>query len=335
MNHLDTFSGIGCFSMAAEYVWQDDYEILSFVEWDKFKQKWLRANWPGVPIHDDADTYKHDGTKIDLLTGGPPCQAVSIAGKRTGDKDDRWKWPAMLRIIQDVQPKWIIFENVYGLVNFNGGLLLDGICLDMEAAGYEVFPPFIIPACSQNAPHRRDRVWVVGHAEHLRQPQPQGGIKNKRGRVINSGKSGLGDTTSQRLQIGELQRETQRKPDKSSPGENSLRGSDLCGMADTTTSRPQTKRDAKKQQSGNVNIYNPWSDYTWITGHDGKQRRVPQLSFCRLDDGDTTGNDRPDIGLLAKGQPYRADFLRSFGEAIVWQTVVPIMRAIKEIEDGR
>jgi DNA (cytosine-5)-methyltransferase 1 len=107
---------------------------------------------------------------VDLLTGGFPCQPFSQAGKRRGTADDRYLWPEMLRVIRLTKPTWIIGENVGGFVTWNEGMVLEQVCLDLENEGYEV-QPFIIPAVSVNAPHRRDRVWIVANRPNRRLKQ--------------------------------------------------------------------------------------------------------------------------------------------------------------------
>ena len=97
-----------------------------------------------------------------MLTGGFPCQPFSLAGKWRGTEDDRYLWPAMLDVIRTVRPRWVVGENVYGIVNWSEGLVFEQVCADLEAAGYEV-QPYIIPACGVGAPHRRDRCWFVAH----------------------------------------------------------------------------------------------------------------------------------------------------------------------------
>jgi site-specific DNA-cytosine methylase len=103
-------------------------------------------------------------TTIDILTGGFPCQPFSMAGKRKGTEDERYLWGEMLRAIQEIKPKFVIAENVFGITNIDGGLVFEQVCLDLEAEGYEV-QPFIIPACAKNAPHRRDRCWFIATNE--------------------------------------------------------------------------------------------------------------------------------------------------------------------------
>ena len=102
-----------------------------------------------------------------MLTGGFPCQPYSHAGKRLGKEDDRHLWPEMLRAIREIQPPWVVGENVLGLVNWSDGLVFHEVQTDLEAEGYEV-QPFVLPAVSVNAPHRRDRIWFVAHRNGTR-----------------------------------------------------------------------------------------------------------------------------------------------------------------------
>jgi DNA (cytosine-5)-methyltransferase 1 len=163
MKLLDLFSGIGGFSLAASWL---GWETVQFVEWDSFCQKVLKHHWPNVPIHSDIKTFNatHLHGTIDIISGGFPCQPYSLAGKRKGKDDDRHLWPEMLRTIREVQPSWVVGENVYGIVNWSGGLVFDEVQADLENEGYEV-QPYILPACAVNAPHRRDRTWFVAYSD--------------------------------------------------------------------------------------------------------------------------------------------------------------------------
>lgn len=159
------FSGIGGPELAAEWMgWENAFHC----EWNEFGKQVLKYYWP------NATTY-HDITKtdfsiwrnrIDVLTGGFPCQPYSISGKRKGKNDDRHLWPEMRRAIQEVAPVYVVGENVRGLVSWNGGLVFDKVQTDLENEGYEVFP-IILPAASVNAPHRRDRIFFVAYSESL------------------------------------------------------------------------------------------------------------------------------------------------------------------------
>ena len=161
MKHGSLFSGIGGFDLAAQWM---GWENVFHCEWNEFGQRVLNYYWPNAISYGDitkTDFTVHAG-QIDILTGGFPCQPYSAAGKRMGKEDDRHLWPEMLRSIREIHPRWVVGENVLGLVNWNAGLVFHEVQLDLEAEGYEV-QPYVLPACSVNAPHRRDRVWFVAH----------------------------------------------------------------------------------------------------------------------------------------------------------------------------
>lgn len=166
MRHGSLFSGIGGFDLAAEWM---GWENVFHCEWNPFGQKVLHYYWPEAEQF--TDITKSDFTKyanrIDILTGGFPCQPYSMAGKRLGKEDERHLWPEMLRAIREIQPTWIVGENVFGLINWNGGMVFDEVQADLEAQGYEV-QPYVLPAAAVNAPHRRDRVWFVAYRNSRR-----------------------------------------------------------------------------------------------------------------------------------------------------------------------
>jgi DNA (cytosine-5)-methyltransferase 1 len=162
MKHGSLFSGIGGFDLAAEWM---GWENVFHCEWNEFGQKVLHHYWPNAETFTDitkSDFTKY-ANKIDILTGGFPCQPYSQAGQRKGKEDERHLWPEMLRAIREIKPKYIVGENVRGLTNWNGGLVFDEVCTELENLGYQV-APVIIPACGVGAPHRRERVWFVAYA---------------------------------------------------------------------------------------------------------------------------------------------------------------------------
>lgn len=162
MNHGSLFSGIGGFDLAAEWMgWNNIFHC----ELNPFCRKILNYYWPEAASYEDitkTDFTGYRGT-IDIISGGFPCQPFSVAGKRKGTSDTRYLWPEMLRAIREIQPTWIVGENVSGLISWNGGLVFDEVQTDLETEGYEVIP-FILPACAVDAPHRRDRIWFIAHA---------------------------------------------------------------------------------------------------------------------------------------------------------------------------
>lgn len=161
MTHGSLFSGIGGFDLAAEWMgWDNKFHC----EWNPFGQTILKHYWPNAISYEDitkTDFTVHRGN-IDILTGGFPCQPYSSAGKRLGKEDERHLWPHMLRAISEIQPSWVVGENVRGLVNWNDGLVFHEVQSDLEAQGYEV-QPFLIPAAGINAPHQRYRIWFIAY----------------------------------------------------------------------------------------------------------------------------------------------------------------------------
>ena len=159
MTHGSLFSGIGGVDLAAAWA---GWENVFACEIDPFCQKVLKYHFPNSTLYENIRTT--DFTiwrgRIDVLSGGFPCQPFSTAGKRKGTEDDRYLWPEMLRAIREISPRWVVGENVLGIVNWNGGMVFEQVCADMEAEGYEV-QPYVLPACGVGAPHQRNRVWFV------------------------------------------------------------------------------------------------------------------------------------------------------------------------------
>lgn len=175
MKHGSLFSGIGGFDLAAEWM---GWENVFHCEWNPFGQKILKHYWPNAKSYTDitkTDFSIHRG-HIDIISGGFPCQPYSTAGKRLGKADDRHLWPEMLRAIREVQPTYIVGENVRGLVNWNGGMVFDEVQSELETEGYEV-TSFILPASAINAPHHRERIYFIAHTnkELLHASIPQNG----------------------------------------------------------------------------------------------------------------------------------------------------------------
>ena len=196
MRHLDLFSGIGGFALAARWM---GWETVAFCECEPYCQKVLKKHWPDVPIINDireitdatiTNADKREGGSraesesikasqfqlganksnyytIDIITGGFPCQPFSNAGKRNGTTDNRFLWPEMLRVIRLFKPEWVVAENVPGILTIENGLVFERVCTDLEGEGYTV-QAVVIPAVSKNAKHRRDRVWFVAESRQKR-----------------------------------------------------------------------------------------------------------------------------------------------------------------------
>jgi DNA (cytosine-5)-methyltransferase 1 len=165
MKHISLFSGIGGFDLAAEWM---GWENIAHCEWNPFGQMNLKYYWQNSISYDDIT--KTDFTiyrgNIDILTGGFPCQPYSIAGKRKGNEDERHLWPEMLRAIREIQPRWVVGENVRGIINWDAGLVFNEVQSDLEAEGYKILP-FLLPAAGVNAPHERYRTWFVAYSDSI------------------------------------------------------------------------------------------------------------------------------------------------------------------------
>lgn len=187
LTHASLFSGIGGAEIAAERAgWQN----LFHCEINPFCRRVLEYHYPNSKSYDnitETDFTPWRG-KVTVLTGGFPCQPFSLAGRRKGADDDRYLWPQMLRAIREIQPAWVVGENVNGIRSMvqsreetemaSGGMLFrenhlirarerftfEEICGSLEREGYSV-QAFVIPACAVGAPHRRDRVWFVAHSD--------------------------------------------------------------------------------------------------------------------------------------------------------------------------
>lgn len=168
---LDLFSGIGGFSLGLEST--GFFETIGFVEKDKFCQKVLKKHWNNINIEEDIRNVKGERYAADIITGGFPCQPFSVAGKRKSTADDRYLWDEMLRVIREVKPRWVIGENVEGIVNINEGMVLRQVLNDLENEGFKS-QCIIIPASGIGAWHQRKRIWIVSYSNNNGSYRSQG-----------------------------------------------------------------------------------------------------------------------------------------------------------------
>ena len=165
---LDLFSGLGGFSLGLERT--GHFRTVAFCDNNKFSKAILDKHWKGIKIYDDVreitkERLQADGIEFpDIITGGFPCQPFSVAGQQKGTSDDRHLWPEMFRIIKAFKPRFIIGENVRGIVNIQDGVVFETVCTNLEDEGYEI-QPFNIPAAGVGAPHRRERIWFIAVRE--------------------------------------------------------------------------------------------------------------------------------------------------------------------------
>jgi DNA (cytosine-5)-methyltransferase 1 len=308
---LDLFSGIGGFSLGLERT--GGFETVAFCEIEEFPRQVLAKHWPDVPCHKDVRELTSDAVgPIDVICGGYPCQPFSTAGKRQGADDDRHLWPEVHRLMASIRPTWGIFENVAGHVSMG----LDQVLSDLEGEGYTAWP-LIIPACALDAPHRRDRVWVVAHSERdtIKQrcePTMQRGRSNE-AKQVGLGSGGNGEFMADTAQ---LQRNGSGKHTKQSERQISEFGNG-CGA------EPMANTGIGGQQG-------PWS--CWHAGHpetESQGQATEPFNGCI---GNIWGPE-PAVGRVAHGVPRRVDRLKSLGNAVVPQIPEMIGRAILEAEN--
>lgn len=216
IRHASLFSGVGGADLAA---YQVGWTNMFTCEIDDFCNKVLDYWFPNTERYYDikgTDFSKWRG-KIDVLSGGPPCQAVSVAGKRKGDKDDRFLWDEFIRAVREIQPAWIVAENVYGILSMvescetphveredslfgeideesgwvSQRYVLYKIISEIENEGYEALP-VVIPACAVGAPHKRMRVWIICHrVDADSEGEPRGEHNGETGDVETRGLGGV------------------------------------------------------------------------------------------------------------------------------------------------
>ena len=313
MTHASLFSGIGGFDLAAEWAgWTNAFNC----EIDSFCRKVLKYHFPNAEQYEDikkADFSKWRD-RIDVLTGGFPCQPFSLAGKRKGTDDDRYLWPAMLGVIRTVRPQWVVGENVYGIVNWSEGMVFDTVCSDLEAEGYEM-QPYIIPACGVGAPHRRDRCWFVAY-------RTDAGIETMR-----EGQDGVhavgvaADADCNRCRIGAYQPESVS---------GSCRPTDnRTGGSNGTVADAYGQRCHEFQSPGQ-----PSQMQERIARNGNAKRRIPDWSgfptqspVCRRNDGIPGGLD----GITVP--KWRNQSIKGFGNAVVPQVALQIFETIKEYDN--
>ena len=261
-------------------------------------------------------------------------------GKRLGKDDERLLWPEMLRAIQEIQPSWVVGENVLGLVNWNGGLVFNEVQADLEAEGYEV-QSYVLPAVSVNAPHRRDRVWFVA--------------KNTKcnGRLF-------GEFEQERAENGELRNIGTRNCDRVceqenagiTPNSDSLR---YRGRYNESFSNKPEEREMDSNEKGNGgSIWGEIERCSWIAPNfqstreqrqcECKQREIqPNRRDCRKiqTDWQNFPTQSPicggDDGLPREldgitFSKWRNESIKAYGNAIVPQVVYQIFKAINEYE---
>lgn len=198
--------------MAAEWMgWQNVFNC----EINPFCRQVLSYYWPEAKSYTDIKNtdFTSYADQIDILSGGFPCQPYSTAGKRKGTADDRHLWPYMLRAIREIAPRFVVGENVSGLISWSAGMVFNQVQIDLENEGYEV-QSVVLPACSVNAPHRRDRVWFVAANTNRKHRRKRTNRQNRQ-KTGNSSKFTSNTSSNRRERKGqaiEIKKGLQQEP---------------------------------------------------------------------------------------------------------------------------
>jgi DNA (cytosine-5)-methyltransferase 1 len=329
--HIDLFTGVGGFAIAAGWA---GFRTVAFCEIDPYCQALIKERFgavmadanssgqrrsdashevdrpalqgrrtsrnesgQGCPPRLYGDIRTIDGTRYrgaDLLTGGFPCQPFSVAGKRTGAADDRFLWPEMLRVINEARPAWVLGENVAGIVQME----LDRVLSDLENLGYSCWP-LVIPACAVDARHRRDRVWIVGHAECSKR-----WAHNEPGGYCEQGHH------SQRQAASRTVKPSEAVADGGKPG--------LAQRQE----QPARKEQLATQRGGNPLRHSERAPSDILA-----ERCGPRGATCEP----SLWEPEPNVGRVAHGVSKRVDRLKGLGNAIVPQVAYEILRTIRAL----
>lgn len=347
LTHQSLFTGIGGLDLAAEAA---GFRTVGQCEWADYPTKILEKHWPDVPRWRDIrtltaeDFYAKTGLRtVDVISGGFPCQPFSVAGKRQGRGDDRYLWPEMCRVIAELRPTWVVGENVAGLLSMaepvgrphmeshtfsrladddhyeavytqQERMLLGGILQDLEAVGYAV-QPFVIPACAVGAPHRRDRLFIVGHAKH-------NGLSAAK---VTGSTAPAGDNQPERAHPS-------GEPAGAGMPGNCTNVADTDGGAVRYDCNNRRQADREIDASANTGCAGGGAD----PNANSNRLQEPRLQRLSKKHGVSIADicwwsTEPDVGRVADGVPNRVDRLKCLGNAVVPAQAYPIFRAIAEV----
>lgn len=328
------FNGIGGFALSAHWM---GWENVMHCEIDSFCNKVMNYHFPNSIQHEDIrnSAFSVYMGKLDILTGGFPCQPYSTAGKRKGKDDARHLWPEMLRAIREIQPRWVVGENVRGLISWNEGMVFEEVQSDLEAEGYEV-QPFLLPAASVGAPHRRDRIFFVAHSRRFagygRQGDESGFSKYNRENKERQEETDQSErlptqgtiTDPQRLRCERdiSEREALQRDEQACREAGS--GDSETGIA---TNSPGSRMEGNRpvgfkessipvgqELSGRDNAGNFWEDWPTqpplCTGNDGFTSKLDGITFSK----------------------WKKESIKAAGNAIVPQVALQIFKAIDQYE---
>jgi DNA (cytosine-5)-methyltransferase 1 len=358
LRHVDLCSGIGGFSLG--FHWAELSKPILFCDTEEWCRKILAKNFPNVPIAKDVKELANDPERLvpdhDILSCGYPCQPFSVAGLRKAEKDDRHIWPSIFRIIAQKRPSWVVCENVYGHI----ALGLDKVLLDLESEEYAT-RTFVVPACAKNAPHRRDRLWII--AKNVANTESQRTRKDDQRLWERSERTGRGEgTTSTKITqsiMGDTEYNGSSSTEIRGSNEEDARGSQkgeiqteqfegASGranhetMADTNCERLQGSEETRNIEECRTdsNQFSTRHGGTSDVADTNCQRTSRRKNMAGSNAKDVRQSSRfgedkniwfvePNVGRVAHGVSKRVDRLKGLGNAIVPQIAMQIGLAIK------
>jgi DNA (cytosine-5)-methyltransferase 1 len=307
---IDTFSGIGGFSLAAR--WLGGIETVQFVEREPYCQRILRKHWPDVPIHDDICTFNPAPGSADIVCGGFPCQDISIAGKQAGIKEGTRSglFYELMRIVRMVGPRFVVLENVAAITS-NG---LDAVLGALAEAGFDA-EWACIPAADVGACHRRDRWWCVAYASGADRAGRAEGIGWRERSAADAGRCGISESGGSADSVAnsdhhhvsaKQQQQGQQWPTASSDG---------GGNWNAAHSHHQRQQERQPAAIAGGTEWTGWGDAPRRLNPDWRSY-LSQPVLCRGDDG-LSG---------------RVDRLKALGNAVVPQVAaIPLARVLEVV----
>ena len=320
--HIGLFEGIGGFSLAARWA---GWETIAWCEWNEFGQRNLRYHFPEAEGFGDitkTDFTKY-ANKIDILTGGFPCQPFSIAGQRKGKDDDRYLWEEMLRVIATIKPTYVVGENVTGII----GLALDTVLSDLEAQNYTT-ETFIIPACSKNAWHRRDRVWIVAYANSIGRQDEQ---KENGKSLCNGERNNTIEEQGRKQQQCRIGKSSSVFSNTTSSGTGMEEYRSSGQERGASNEHQPTFLRQKNRKAGSKRFNASSGDVSSKTNDTGcEEQRQPITDGAELFAPKCSSwwETEPGVGRVVDGLPGRVDRLKGLGNSIVPQVAYEIFSAI-------
>ena len=340
--HVDLCSGIGGFALG--FQWAELSSPVLFCDIEPWSRKVLAKHWPDVPIAEDVKELANDPDGLipecDILTAGYPCQPFSLAGERRGTEDDRHIWPYILSIVEAKRPSWCVFENVYGHVSMG----LDEVLSDLEGQGYAA-RPFIVPACAADAPHRRDRVWIIARNVGDTRSRRHGDTKEK---VFSGGHGLVNASIPSASNVGDTERSRQSGNDRRRSEQEFTNGCADVAHAESLhrngsgehTQQGQRQEPQLGDSRGTDDVADTASKRQQGSGMHARPQHQAQNKDGQTDRADNSGQrdtqfwlPEPAVGRVANGIPRRVDRLRGLGNAIVPQIAMRIGQTIKAVHD--